>query len=231
MRPNLQKLSRNLFVALALSQLPRFLVDALAADSIQWQAHDAAMHLSVCALVALVAWMIPYQSIAAKCAALAWLGFELVPMVESVLRLLDISPIVHMIAIQCVAALALPVWYLRRTGAAPGDVLDDTHLFICRIKPRTPQDVILSMLGRSPLGGVAIYYRRQFWHYKRGVLVKEFAVRRLDRYVPTRSGVPPIDIIKRLDEMVGSRWSVFKNCITMLYATAKYGAPIFNHRR
>jgi hypothetical protein len=231
MRPDLQNLPRNLFVVLCASQLPRLLCDALADDAHQWQAHDAAMHLCVSLLVGFAGWMIPYHRIAAKCIAFAWLGFELVSMVESVLRLFDFNPLDYVISIQAGAALMLAIWYLSRSYAVAGDVLDDTHLFICRLRPRSAQDVIMAMLGRGGLGGVAIYYRNHFWQYKHGILVRENGLKNAARYVAFKSGIPEAMTIRILDNMVGSKWSPIKNCITMLYATAKTGAPIFKHWR
>lgn len=231
MRPNPQKLSRNLFAVLCVSQLPRLLCDALADDAHQWQAHDMAMHLCVLMLVGFVAWMIPYQRIAGKCIAFAWLGFELVAAIESAFRMADFDPVDYLISVQCGVAVVLACWYLSRSYAVAGDALDNTHLFICRMRPRSAQDVILAMLGRGGLGGVAIYYKNQFWQYKHGLLVKDMAFRNAGRYVTFKSGIPEQMTIRILDNMVGSKWSPIRNCITMLYATAKLGAPLFKHWR
>lgn len=226
MKPSKKNLLRNLAVVLIASQASRLLVDALAADGYQWQWHDVAMHATVCALVWFVFWVLPYERIGAKCAALTWMGFEIVPLAESVLRAFDVETLPYTIAWQCAVALVLAVWYLRRSCDFTGDQINDSHVFICRLRPRGIQDLILAMLGKSGLGGVAIYYKRQLWHYRRGVLVKEYGFRQHHRYVPINAGLPSALTIRTLDELVGTRWSPLRNCLTMLYATVKFGAPL-----
>lgn len=231
MQPSQQNHNRNLIAVLFVSLAARFLVDVRADDGYQWQAHDVAMHISVVSLVGLVAWLLPFRMLAAKCVVFAWLGFELLPLVESVFRLVDIESPPYTISFQCAVSASMAGWYFLRSYKASGDALDEKNLFICRLKPRSAQDVLLAMAGEGGLGSVAIYYQKQFWHYSHGVLVKDFGFKRRSRYVAVSSGVPDAMTIRILDGMVGSKWSVFKNCITMLYATAKTGAPLFKHWR
>ena len=221
-----KNLSLPLMTALALSLLFRLLAGALTLDGHQWQSHDAAMHFNSCLLIAFIVWMLPYKNMAAKCASSAWLGFEFASFFESLIQLFDIV-IDHRIMLwQCSASIVFAMLYCIRSCFHVGDDINDRDLFIMRLRPRSAQDFIMSMFNCSGLGGIGIYYNRQFWHYKNGRIVKECALLGRCRYVPIRQGVPAQLTIAALDSMVGSKWSITHNCITMLYWTVKRGKPL-----
>lgn len=220
-------MGRSLFACLLLSQLSRLLAESLAPKGFQWQWHDASMHLAVCLLVGMIAWMVPYRRIGVKCMALAWLAFEIISLMESALHAGGIPSPAYILKAQVALAILLSAWYLMRAPWPTGDTLDDAQLFVCRLKPKCVQDVLLAMMGRAALGGIAIYCRGYLWHFQHGVLVKSRGFSRRYRYVAFALGVPAASTIATLDSMVGARWSPVRNCVTTLYAAVKFGRPLF----
>lgn len=218
-------LARNLFLCLLASQLSRLLLLVLAAKGYQWQTHDLAMHISQCALILLVFSLISYQQVAAKCIGIAWLGFEIIPLIEAAVRIFIVRENPYVIVAQAVMAITFATWYACRSYSHVSDELDDTHMFICRLKPRGLQDVLLALLP-SGLGGIAVYYKGQLWHYRHGIMqVTEF--KNQQRYVIGKVGLPNPEAIEELNKLKGTKWAAHKNCLTTLYPIAKWGSPLF----
>jgi hypothetical protein len=187
------------------------------------------MHADVCMLVFMLMLAIPYKNVTAKCISLAWLGFEIIPLIESICKILEITVNFYPVALQSIMAIAFCFWYSIRPSQEKNIDLDDVHIFLCRLKPRCVQDIILAMIGKSALGGVAVYYQGNLWQYKRGFLVRTRLINKA-RYVISQAGIPANTTITHLNEMIGTKWTLRENCITTLYAAVKLGYPLFRRK-
>lgn len=219
-----KNLLRNLFLLLLLSQLSRLLAGILTAKGYQWQMHDVSMHLSVCFLIWFIFSALPYRELAAKCMLIGWLGFEFMALCMSITNVFGISMTTYPMSFQCVIAALVSALYAARTYSHVSDELDDVNIFLCRLKPRSLQDLLLAMMP-SGLGGIAVYYQGTFYHFHNGVMeAGEFLHQ--NRYVVQRAGIPKPGAIQELDKLKGQKWAAHRNCLTTLYPIVKMGRPI-----
>lgn len=226
MKPNRKSLSRRLILPLMLANpAGRLLADRLSSGATAWAVHDAVLHFHLTSCLWAVFVLIGYRHTRLKCAVLAVFAFELYAAVESTAN--AVWPQIGGLGLPLHAALTslTLTWYLFRTYNPSSDTLTDSDLFICRLRPRSAQDLFLAMFGKSALGGVALYYRGQMYHYSRGVLVKT-SPGNLSRYVTRRAGVPTSQQLQYLETLVGERWTLTRNCMTQLYPLAKIGRPL-----
>lgn len=222
---NKKSLTRTALSVALVSQLARLLAVVLTPESLEWQAHDAAMHLCVVALCAYAAYVTPYRNMTAKSILLALLIFEFAPLVESIYKLFDIVISVDVMICQVIIMIFLAVFYVTRISKND-DELDDTNLFVCRFRPKSIQGWIISMFSVSGMGGVGIYYKGFIYHYHNGILIKEPFIY-LKQYSISRASKPSAEAITTLNNLIGTKWKLTQNCLTNLLAISKMGRPLF----
>ena len=228
-----QRPKRKLIVLLCLvvACLTNHLLSArLTPDGLKWQAHDAEMHINLVLAIAYCIYVTSYREIDKKCALFAWLGFEIVSMFQSIIFVFGISISRNILPFEILASVFFVYFYAFRSYSHKSDEIDDEHIFLCRKKPKTVQGVLLSMLTPSAMGGVGVFYKGSIYHFSAGVLTKNRFTNN-DNYVVTRLYRPTITTIDKLEGLIGTKWTIRQNCLTVLLWTAKTGSPLFRAKR
>lgn len=185
-----------------------------------WALHDCIMHASLSLSVWVLILAVPYRNTAAKCILFAWFGYEFIQFIQSVFLLFAIKLTSYPRTIETIVAAILASWYFFRSYDLTSDPIDDDHLFILRLRPDGLQDTIIAMCSFLPFGGMAIAYKGQIWRYRQGKLVKSKFTDN-SRYFAIRGRIPHDSTIWQLDELVGTKWSLRKNCFTTLGSIAR----------
>lgn len=131
----------------------------------------------------------------------AWYGFDLY------------NPILDEARVAVAVSVLLYYRYRRYDYVAVSTPSDD-YIYAVHHKPRNRQDRILAMFGK-PYGGVGVYCRGEWYHFSKGQLVVSY-MQPTDSHVMLRAQRYNPNVIKRLKELVGTRWTLRKNCITMI---------------
>jgi len=127
------------------------------------------------------------------------------------------SPISALI-IQGAGAIAAFSFYWWRSYTQPSDYLEHGRLFCVRHIPCNTQDFLISMSGLyGPDGGYSLYANGFLYKFSGGRLVRR-KVSSLPAisYHVTRGAKLDEALISRLDSLIGMRWSLNKNCLTVL---------------
>lgn len=98
-----------------------------------------------------------------------------------------------------IRAIALSFWIgyiIFRNGQATPSRLNDKDIFAVRSKASGIQDYILALLNKYELGSYGLYYNGNYYHYRHGILVK--------------------DSKSKIEQLVGTRWSIINNCFTRI---------------
>ena len=118
-----QPTTKRLMLALLLSLAARFLLGSLARDGYGWQAHDLAMHFNSCLLIVFIAAIIWHRDKYSKYLACAWLGFELISMVESFFTLFKMPRIDNLAGWQLFASCIFCTWaYIESRQGSDGEL-------------------------------------------------------------------------------------------------------------
>ncbi|CAM0043949.1 hypothetical protein VPHK459_0059 [Vibrio phage K459] len=130
----------------------------------------------------------------------------------------------------CVALLTLGYYRLRRYDVT-SDSLRSTHMYLTYRKPCTRQDRMLALFG-MPLGGVGVYCRGQWYHYKHGVFVIS-ECKPNTNHVIIQAKAYRKSVINQLEDMAGTRWGLLNNCMTEILPIMRLGrrVPFLPKRR
>ena len=120
--------------------------------------------------------------------------------------------------IQGATFLIAALVYLRRSYDRPSDPLSPGYLYSVRKIPGNTQDFLISLAAvYGPDGSYALYADGYLYKFIAGRMV-----RRRVSYLPPAiyhveqgSKLTP-QLIEKLDSLVGSRWSIKANCLTVL---------------
>ena len=74
-----------LILLVTVSQLSHLLRGGLIPEALQWQAHDAEMHLNLVLVIVYCIYITSYRELDKKCVLFAWLGFEAVSLFQSII--------------------------------------------------------------------------------------------------------------------------------------------------
>ena len=214
---------RNLlYLLLAVNTVATPLTAALSNEA-AWYAEDLKQRGTIAALSWLVVQLIPYRQLAFKSiAALAacyftadvitwplWLWYG---------ALYDITP-----WITAGVCVCLGLWYYFRSYFWPSDAIKPDTVYLVRKRPDSPQDLLLAMLGRQPLGGVSVLIDSTLWQFKHGVLVRRQAIPCRSKYVIMAVRQADAATISALTDLEGTKWTLAHNCITTLLPVALGG--------
>jgi hypothetical protein len=119
-----------------------------------------------------------------------------------------------------ITAASLAVWYYRRSYRWPSDQVCTGWVYVVRRKPRSPQDLLLAMTGRQPLGGVSVMVDGQVWGFHHGILTCRSGIPDGSKYVIMRTKRADEATLSALKALEGSRWSLIHNCMTALLPVA-----------
>lgn len=121
-----------------------------------------------------------------------------------------------------VRALGLTAWLyyiFYRHFTRPEIELNNKDIFAVRTVPDDFQGLVLSLINPYPLAGYGLMYKNNFYHFHHGKMVKS-DVRLLkakkDKFIILKSREYDPKIIKEIDNLVGSKWSLTNNCWTRI---------------
>lgn len=117
--------------------------------------------------------------------------------------------------VDCSAASLLIVWL--RSYSQQDIPLDNERIFLLRIKPNDTQSFIVALPGWiGPYGGYAIYYRGCVYSFRKGLFCYfKIPCDLISRYHVSDAKIPSVIMISRLNQLLGSRWSIFNNCLKL----------------
>lgn len=97
--------------------------------------------------------------------------------------------------------------------------LNDKDIFAVRSKASGIQDYILALLNKYELGSYGLYYNGNYYHYRHGILVKDskkLLQAKKEKFVIIKSKSYDKETISKIEQLVGTRWSIINNCFTRI---------------
>lgn len=189
-------------------------------DRWAWYLEDIKQRGTIAALCWVVCMLIMYRNLAFKSiAALAACYFtaDVItwPLWLWAPSLYDITPF-----FTSAVAAVLALWYWCRSYYVPSDDVLPGTVYLVRKRPDSPQDLLLAMIGRKPLGGVSVMINGDIWGFRHGVLLRTHAMPSRLKYVIM--AVRPADqaTVATLTALEGTRWTLTHNCVTVLLPVA-----------
>lgn len=127
------------------------------------------------------------------------------------------SPLITLL-VQGGVFLGAALIYAMRSYQMPSDELKPGYLYCVRKIPSNTQDMLISMAtSYGPDGAYSLYIDGHVYKFAAGRLVKR-KVSQLpsNSYHVIRGGKIDQKLKDRLDSLVGIKWSLKKNCLTVL---------------
>lgn len=188
-------------------------------SSFVWYANDVLRAVGMSATLGLCATLTPWRMLRFKCLIAALCGYYISDSIVCATWYIwhFPSPISALI-IQGLGAILAFSFYWWRSYAQPSDYLEHGRLFCIRHIPSNTQDFLISMSGLyGPDGGYSLYANGFLYKFSGGRLVrrKVSSLPAISYHVTRGSKLDP-ELISRLDSLIGMRWSLNKNCLTVL---------------
>lgn len=121
-----------------------------------------------------------------------------------------------------VRSLGLTAWFyyiLYRNFSRPKIELNNKDIFAVRAVPDDFQGLLLSIINPYPLAGYGLLYKNSFYHFHHGEMVKSdirVLKAKKDKFIILKSKEYDPEIIKNVNNLVGSKWSIKNNCWTKI---------------
>ena len=194
------------------------LLPAPAAEFI-WYATDVLRAVGMAAALGLCVTLTPWRMFRFKCLFAAFCGYYISDAIVCATWYVwkFPSPVI-MLAVQGASFMAAAAYYWRRSYDQPSDPLEPGYLYCVRHIPSNTQDFIISLSGiYGPDGGYSLYGNGFHYKFSGGRMVRR-KVSSLPAisYHVTRGSILDPDLIAQLDGLIGMRWSLNKNCLTVL---------------
>lgn len=189
------------------------------ASDFVWYAADVLRAVSMAATIGLCATLTPWRMLRLKCLLAALCGYYISDAIVSAswYAWSFPSPIAAFV-IQGAGFLLAGIYYWHRSYDQPSDHLEHGYLFSVRHIPSNAQDFLISMSGLyGPDGGYSLYANGYLYKFSGGQLIRrKVSTLPAISYHVTRGAKLDPALISRLDSMIGMRWSLNKNCLTVL---------------
>ena len=206
-------------------------------STLAWDLYVICKHVELFTWLLVLTSFIPYKQLAVKSIMAVLVVTEFFDIVTYSLWffLIDSPLIFYIKTVSCISAF---IWMYWRDYNKGNDTLDMFHFFSVGIRPNSLQDFILSLV-KDPVGGVGIYARGKFYHYRKGELQihdERYIDRLKDKYKIKRIRRIDERRLEALDYIINSRkytkWSWFYNCKTVLEPILSMrGRPYFLQKR
>lgn len=189
------------------------------ATDLVWYIADVSRAVGMAATLALCATLTPWRMLRLKCLFAALCGYYISDAALcGAWYAWQIPSILISSAIQGLSFLLAGIYYWMRSYDQPSDHLEHGYLFSVRHIPSNTQDFLISMSGLyGPDGGYSLYANGYLYKFSSGRLIRrKVSTLPAISYHVTRGAKLDPDLISRLDSMIGMRWSLNKNCLTVL---------------
>lgn len=194
------------------------LLPVQAAD-LAWNIADVLRAVGMAATLGLCVTLTPWRMFRLKCLFAAFCGYYVSDAIVCATWYAWAFPSpVIMLAIQGASFMAAAAYYWSRSYDQPSDPLEPGYLYCVRHIPSNTQDFLISLSGvYGPDGGYSLYGNGFLYKFSSGRMVRR-KVSSLPAisYHVTRGSVLDPDLIAQLDGLIGMRWSLNKNCLTVL---------------
>jgi len=197
-----------------------------------WDMFALCKHVEIMVWLMVLFHFIPYKNLAAKTLVAVLVVVELIDVVSYPIWYSSMHPVL-IYSVKAIASLVIFIYYWWRDYDKGNDILDEFNFFTVGIRPNGFQDFILSLL-REPVGGVGVYAKGEFYHYRHGLLQidsrayierlnSKYRIKRMRRCDARR-----LKVLKSLTKSKYSAWSWLWNCKTVLEPIlGKRGKPLF----
>ena len=219
--PNQSKAVRLLLLVVVVALVSRHLLAVLPdqGNSFVWYATDVLRAVGMSATLGLCATLTPWRALRFKCLLAALCGYYISDAIVCFTWYAwhFPSPIL-MVIIQGIGFLAAASYYFWRSYDQPSDDLEDGYLYSVRHIPSNAQDFLISMSGLyGPNGAYSLYANGYLYKFSSGHLARrKVSCLPSISYHVTRGDKLDPDIVAKLDSLVGLKWSLNKNCLTVL---------------
>lgn len=184
-----------------------------------WYATDVLRAVGMSAALGLCVTLTPWRMFRFKCLFAALCGYYISDAVVCATWYAWSFPApIITAAIQGGSFIAAASYYWHRSYEIPSDPLAHGYLYCVRHIPANTQDFLISLSGiYGPDGGYSLYANGYLYKFSSGHLVRR-KVSSLPAisYHVARGGKLNEALISRLDGMIGMRWTLNKNCLTVL---------------
>lgn len=189
------------------------------AASFAWQTSDVLRAIGMSAALGICVTLTPWRMFRFKCLIAALCGYYISDVIVcATWYAWDFPSPTSMVIIQGASFMAAAAYYWRRSYDQPSDPLEPGYLYCVRHIPSNTQDFLISLSGiYGPDGGYSLYGNGFLYKFSSGRMVRR-KVSSLPAisYHVTRGSVLDPDLIAQLDGLIGMRWSLNKNCLTVL---------------
>lgn len=184
-----------------------------------WQINDVLRAIGMSATLGLCVTLTTWRMFRLKCLFAAFCGYYISDVILCAAWYVWHAPSLPvMLAAQGISFVAAAAYYWRRSYDQPSDPLDPGYLYCVRHIPSNTQDFLISLSGiYGPDGGYSLYVNGHLYKFSSGRMVRR-KVTSLPAisYHVTRGDRADEAIVSRLDGLIGMRWSLNKNCLTVL---------------
>jgi hypothetical protein len=184
-----------------------------------WYAADVLRAVGMFASIGLCVTLTPWRMLRLKCLLAALCGYYISDMIVSATWYAwgFPSPIPAMV-IQGLGFILAAAYYFWRSYEQPSDSLESGYLYCIRHIPSNAQDFLISLSGLyGPDGAYSLYADGYIYKFASGQLVRrKVSTLPAISYHVTRGDKLDPDILARLDGLIDMRWSLNKNCLTVL---------------
>lgn len=190
-----------------------------AVNSFVWYVNDVLRAVGMAASLGLCVTLTPWRMLRFKCLIAALCSYYVSDAIVCATWYAWHFPApIPALIIQGIGFLAAAAYYWRRSYDQPSDALEHGYLYSVRHIPSNAQDFLISLSGLyGPDGGYSLYANGYLYKFSGGQLVrrKVSSLTAISYHVTRGDRLDP-DIIERLDSLIGMRWSLNKNCLTVL---------------
>lgn len=188
-------------------------------SSFVWQINDVLRAVGMSATLALCATLTPWRMLRLKCLLAALCGYYLSDVIICTTWYAwgFPSPVIAAIT-QGIIFAGIAAFYWWRSYAQPSDPLEDGYLYSVRHIPANSQDFLISLFGiYGPDGAYALYANGYLYKFSAGRMVrrKVLSLPAISYHV-TRGDRLSNSTISMLDNLIGMKWSINRNCLTVL---------------
>jgi hypothetical protein len=184
-----------------------------------WYITDVLRAVGMSASLALCATLTPWRMLRLKCLLAALCGYYISDAIVCATWYAWHFPSpMAMVVVQGIGFIAAAGYYWCRSYEQPSDPIEDGYLYCLRAKPASIQDFLISLIGiYGPNGGCSLYANGHLYKFSYGHLVRrKVPSLPVISYHVVRGDKADTAIIARLDSLIGMKWSLNKNCLTVL---------------
>lgn len=184
-----------------------------------WQINDVLRAIGMSATLGVCVTLTPWRMLRLKCLLAAFCGYYISDVIVCASWYAWHFPSwLFILIVQGSGFFGMAAFYWWRSYIHPSDVLESGYLYCVRSIPANAQDFLISLSGiYGPDGGYSLYANGFLYKFSGGRLVrrKVLSLPAISYHV-MRGDKADAAIVTQLDSLIGMRWTLNKNCLTVL---------------